>query len=40
VVLGMPVLCCDLDDEGEGEEFVDSGDYVAAVGDCQGTVLF
>ena len=34
VVLGMPVLGRDLDDEGEVEEFVLGGDYVAAIADC------
>lgn len=36
---GVPVLGGDLDGEGEGEEFVDRGDDVAAVRDGEGTIL-
>jgi hypothetical protein len=34
VVLGVPVFCCDFDGEGQGEEFVDGRDYVAAIRNC------
>ena len=40
VVCGMPVFSCDLDDEGQVEEFVHGGDYVAAVGHCERAILF
>jgi hypothetical protein len=34
VVGGVPVFGGDFEDEGEVEELVDCGDYVAAFGDC------
>jgi hypothetical protein len=34
VVCGVPVLGGDFEDEGELEEYIDGGDYVAAFGDC------
>ena len=39
VVGWVPVLCGDFEGEGEGEEGVDGGDYIAAVGDGEGAVL-
>jgi hypothetical protein len=36
----VPVLGCDLDCEGEGEEFVDGGDDSAPAGDGEGAVLW
>jgi len=39
VVSWVPVFGGDLEGEGIGEEGVDGGDDVAALGDCQGAVL-
>jgi len=34
MILGMPVFGCNLDDEGEVEEFVHGRNDIAAIGDC------
>lgn len=40
MVGGVPVLCGDLEGEGEAEEVVDCGDYRPACVDGEGAVLF
>ena len=39
VICGVPVFCSDFEGEGEGEEFVDCGYYVASTRHRKGTVL-
>lgn len=36
----VPIFGCDLEREGELEQGVDGGDGGAAVGDCEGAVLY